>query len=526
MTVGMPMVRLVIGLMLLALTAGGAVAQETRIAAVVNDDVISLNDLDARIKLVLLSSQLPDTPQVRQRVTPQVLRALIDESLELQEAKRFNVAITDQAVNQAFDRLEQQNNMPKGGLDQLLTSRGIPRSTLVAQITATLAWNKLVDGRLAPNVSVSDEEINETMARIKDSIGKPQSRVGEIFLAVDNPTQEPEVKSLADRLVEQIRNGANFSAVAQQFSQVADRRGRRRPRLGAAERAAAGSRSRPWNACSRGSCRRRSAAAWWLLSALSCRPPGSRAAAARRRADHDDARRLRAPARRQRGRAPESRRRGATGERTPPRAAARCSRSASSVSPQISGEIRDVKIGTLPAELRPTIEALKVAEASKPLVLKDGVGVLMVCERKDPPSPIADPRAGPGLADAPAPRHSGAALSSRSSPRRLRGHARMTAPIALTMGEPAGIGGEITLRRGCAAMRVCRPSSPSTTPIGSARWPPRSAGTCRCAPLPVPRKRRSCFGEALGVLPRRLAHPVLHGPAGSRQCPRGHRARS
>jgi len=172
------MVRTLIGLLLLALTAGTAAAQETRIAAVVNDDVISVNDLDARIRLVLLSSQLPDNPQVRQRVTPQVLRSLIDERLELQEAKRFNVTVSDQDVNRAFERLEQQNNMPKGALEQLLTQRGIPRSTMVTQITATLAWSKLVDGRLSPNVSVSDEEVNEAMVRIKESVGKPQSRVG------------------------------------------------------------------------------------------------------------------------------------------------------------------------------------------------------------------------------------------------------------------------------------------------------------------------------------------------------------
>jgi len=64
--------------MLILVGAATAAAQETRIAAVVNDDMISLGDLEARIRLILLSSQLPDNEQVRQRVTPQVLRTLID----------------------------------------------------------------------------------------------------------------------------------------------------------------------------------------------------------------------------------------------------------------------------------------------------------------------------------------------------------------------------------------------------------------------------------------------------------------
>ena len=381
------MVRIVISLLLLALTAGTSAAQETRIAAVVNDDVISVNDLDARIRLVMLSSQLPDTPQVRQRVTPQVLRALIDERLEMQEAKRFNVAIKDDEVNRAFDRLEQQNNMPKGSLDQLLTARAIPRSTLVSQITATIAWGKLVDGRLSPNVSVSDEEINETMAHIKDSIGQPQSRVGEIFLSVDNPTQEPEVKSLADRLVEQIRNGASFSAVAQQFSQAAT--------------AAVGG-----------------DLGWVLPNEL---PPEVQQAV-----DHMQPGQLAPPVRGPGGfylvyladrrvlgqpspndvtvtmtrvafplsptATDADRQRALAAAQQVTDTAKSCGemmKMGQQISPQLSGELRDVKVGSIPAELRPTIEALKVAEASKPLVLKDGVGVLMVCERKEPPSPIA-----------------------------------------------------------------------------------------------------------------------------------------
>src|SRR2546423_879453 len=58
---------------------------EMRIAAVVNDEVISAYDLAARIHMVAVSSSLPDTPEVRQKIAGQVLRSLIDEKLQLQE---------------------------------------------------------------------------------------------------------------------------------------------------------------------------------------------------------------------------------------------------------------------------------------------------------------------------------------------------------------------------------------------------------------------------------------------------------
>src|SRR5579863_1571598 len=115
-------------LALLFLAGGPAIAQETRIAAIVNDDVVSLSDLGNRVQLVMRSSGMPvDNQQVRERVQAQVLRNLIDEKLQLQEAKRLNVAIPKEEVEASIARLEQQNNMPKGGIDKFLEQAGISR---------------------------------------------------------------------------------------------------------------------------------------------------------------------------------------------------------------------------------------------------------------------------------------------------------------------------------------------------------------------------------------------------------------
>ncbi len=204
---------------LLFLWLGGAAAQETRIAALVNDDVVSLSDLSARTTLAIRSASMTDDPQTRERLSSQVLRGLIDERLQMQEAKRLNVSVTKEEVDQSIARIERQNNMPKGGLDAYLTKSGIAKTTLVDQLTASLTWSKLVRNRLMQEVAVSDEEINEAMTRLKEQADVPQNRVSEIFLAVDNPSQEPQVKQLADRLVEQIRSGVKFDTIARQFSQ-------------------------------------------------------------------------------------------------------------------------------------------------------------------------------------------------------------------------------------------------------------------------------------------------------------------
>ena len=99
------------------------------------------------------SSGIADTPQNRTRISSQVLRSLIDEKLQMQEAKRLNITVTPEELDQAFARIEQQNNMAKGALDNFLRDSGIPRSSLVDQLTASLAWNKLVRNRLMQDVT-------------------------------------------------------------------------------------------------------------------------------------------------------------------------------------------------------------------------------------------------------------------------------------------------------------------------------------------------------------------------------------
>ena len=105
---------------------------ETRIAAVVNDEVISVADLRSRLRMVMLSSNLTDSPETRQRVAAQVLRTIVDEKLQMQEAKRQNVTASDEEINKALAQIEKQNNMQFGQLNQALKEHGIDRGTLDA----------------------------------------------------------------------------------------------------------------------------------------------------------------------------------------------------------------------------------------------------------------------------------------------------------------------------------------------------------------------------------------------------------
>src|SRR5262249_17969109 len=99
----------------------------TPIAPLVNHEVTSPGAPRPRLRLVMLSSNLPDTPETRKHVAAQVLRTIVDEKLQLQEAKRQNVTATDAEINKAVAQIERQNNMQPGQLEQVLKQRGIDR---------------------------------------------------------------------------------------------------------------------------------------------------------------------------------------------------------------------------------------------------------------------------------------------------------------------------------------------------------------------------------------------------------------
>lgn len=201
--------------------AAAAPGQGERIAAVVNQDAVTTSDVEARLRLALLGSGLPDNAEIRQRLRPQAVRQLIDERLQLQEAKRMGINIPAGEIDAGIERLAQQNGTSKAGLLTMLSGRGVPASTMRKQIEATLAWQRVLQRRIRQDVVVGREEVDAAFDRLKADIGKPEYLVAEIFLAVDRPSQDGEVQRLAQRLSEDLRRGANFVNVARQFSQSA-----------------------------------------------------------------------------------------------------------------------------------------------------------------------------------------------------------------------------------------------------------------------------------------------------------------
>ena len=192
-----------------------------RIAAIVNDELITAYDLESRIRLVIFSTRLPNTVDTRRRISSQVLRTLIDERLQMQEAKRRNISVSRRDLQRAKETIEKQNRLPKGGLEQVMKQSGIPLESINEQLRTGIAWSKLIGRRLRPRITIGEDEIDESLERIRFRQGQAEYRLSEILLTVDSPDQEANIRRTAERITDQVKKGARFNAIARQFSQSA-----------------------------------------------------------------------------------------------------------------------------------------------------------------------------------------------------------------------------------------------------------------------------------------------------------------
>ncbi|NKB48557.1 MAG: hypothetical protein GKS02_04230 [Alphaproteobacteria bacterium] len=209
-------------IVLIAPSLPSASAQQVeRIAAVVNEKVISIYDLRQRIDLLIFSTNLPDTSDQRRSMAPQVLRSLIDEALQTEEAARLNIRVTSRDIGDAVGQIERANNMPEGRFEDVVRSRGVAPDAALDQIRARVAWQKLITRRVVPTIDIGEEEIDSVIKRIRAGQGQTQYRVSEVLLPVDDAAQRQSVLDLANRLSSQIRLGADIAGVARQFSKSA-----------------------------------------------------------------------------------------------------------------------------------------------------------------------------------------------------------------------------------------------------------------------------------------------------------------
>jgi len=191
----------------------------TGVAAIVNEFVISNYDVDQRTALFVATSGVRLTAENLPQLRAQVLRSLEDETIEMQEAGKHKVTATNAEIDKALRNIAEDNKLTPDQLLNTITQAGVAVTTFVKQVSAAITWQKLVAVRYSPDLQITDQQLDEAMNRLKQGADKPQFLLSEIYIAVDRPEEETTIRASAERIAQQIMQGAPFPTVAGQFSQ-------------------------------------------------------------------------------------------------------------------------------------------------------------------------------------------------------------------------------------------------------------------------------------------------------------------
>lgn len=191
-----------------------------KIEALVNDEVISAYDVGQRIGLVLLATgqRIENQNQMKQ-LRDQVLEDLVNEFLQNQEARQFEVPVQEEEVRQAFARVAEGYNRTPETFAALLAEYGSSPQAMINQIRTEFAWQNLVNGRYGTQAQATDEEIDKVLEDMQANVGRTEYQISEIFLTVNNPAEEARVAAAAQQIRDRIQSFAQFPNIARQFSQ-------------------------------------------------------------------------------------------------------------------------------------------------------------------------------------------------------------------------------------------------------------------------------------------------------------------
>jgi peptidyl-prolyl cis-trans isomerase SurA len=151
----------ILGALALGLVMAIATAMPTMAAVVVTVNGTPISDIQISQRLKLF--QLEGRSGKKAAETE-----LIDEAIMLQEAKRLNIEITEEQIDQAMQNVARNVKVSMDNLRKILSQNGVNEGTLRDRLKAALAWNQVTTIAVMPRIQISDVELEQQAAANMD----------------------------------------------------------------------------------------------------------------------------------------------------------------------------------------------------------------------------------------------------------------------------------------------------------------------------------------------------------------------
>ena len=155
-----------------------------RPSATVNGEIITATDIEQRMALIRIANNNVTLPaDEEQRLRQQIFSNLIDEKLQIQEAKAAKIEIDENVINQQFARLAARFKQSPDDFGKYLDSKGSSAAAVKQQIRGEYAWDRLLSRNIQSTTNVSTEEVDIIVKQLQDSKGLDEFHLGEIYLS-------------------------------------------------------------------------------------------------------------------------------------------------------------------------------------------------------------------------------------------------------------------------------------------------------------------------------------------------------
>lgn len=196
-----------------------------RVVAVVDDDIILQSELlnrTAQIRVQMAKRNTPLPPD-DQKLLEQVLDRMVVESVELQMAEKAGIKVDDNSINETLGNIARQNRMTLEQFQQAIESEdGMSFKAFREQIRREMTVSQLRQRRVGNRVKITDQDIEGFLS---SELGKanlaPDYHLGHILIAVDETSDDNArsmAKATADEVYRNLKNGADFAAMAVRYS--------------------------------------------------------------------------------------------------------------------------------------------------------------------------------------------------------------------------------------------------------------------------------------------------------------------
>ncbi|HSS26340.1 MAG TPA: peptidylprolyl isomerase [Usitatibacter sp.] len=198
-----------------------------RIVAVVNDEVITQNDLNERVNLVIRQlqrqgGQIPPSDQLSR----QILERMINDMVQLQLAKENGIKVDDPTLDKTIDRIAQENNLAMNDFRAALDHDGVKYPRFREDIRNEILLARLREREVENGIVVTDAEVDTELAReSKEASSESEFRLSHILVMVPQQATPDQIEQRRKRAVlalSELRRGSNFAQVAATYSDAPD----------------------------------------------------------------------------------------------------------------------------------------------------------------------------------------------------------------------------------------------------------------------------------------------------------------